>query len=137
MKLAEAFNFRHWQVVPAHMQPGVKKHAAMPGRQHKVIAANPTWLVRIMFECVTIEHRAYFRTTEREPEMPGLRGLHCVHTQTARLGRGTRERFSVQTHDKRFMVSVLEWKANSLPPQRKIDSFLAVVAVLGAGKSAN
>jgi hypothetical protein len=33
------------------------------------------------------------------------------------------------------MVSVLEWKANSLPPQRKIDSFLAVVAVLGAGKS--
>jgi hypothetical protein len=34
------------------------------------------------------------------------------------------------------MVSVLEWKANSLPPQRKIDKFLAVVAVLEAGKSA-
>jgi hypothetical protein len=34
------------------------------------------------------------------------------------------------------MVSVLEWKANSLPPQCKIDNSLAVVAVLEAGKSA-
>src|SRR4029077_5706569 len=99
MELAEAFNFRHWQVVTAHMQPGVKKHAAMPGRQHKVIAANPTWLVRIMFERVTIEHRAHFGATEREPEVSGLRRLHCVHAQTAGLGRGTRECFNVQTHE--------------------------------------
>src|SRR5260370_34733563 len=99
MELAEAFNFRHWQVVAAHMQPGVKKHAAMPGRQHKVIAANPTRLVRIMFERVTIEHRAHFGATEREPEMPGLRRLHRVHAQTARLRRGTRQRLNVQTHE--------------------------------------
>src|SRR5258707_15262310 len=99
MELPEAFNFRHWQVVAAHMHPGVKKHAAMPGRQHKVIAANPTRLVRIMFERVTKEHRAHSGATEREPEMPGFLRLHPVHAQTAGFGRGTRERFNVQTHD--------------------------------------
>src|SRR6266446_7191548 len=112
MQLPKAFNFRHRQVVAAQMQPGVKKHAAMPGRQHKVIAANPTWLVRIMPESVTIEDRAHLGATEREPEMPGLRSLHRVHAQPARLGSGTRQLFNVQTHTQRIMISLLGWKAN-------------------------
>jgi hypothetical protein len=32
-----------------------------------------------------------------------------------------------------FMISALGWKVNSLPPQRKIDNFLAAVDALEAG----
>src|SRR6266478_7140099 len=46
MQLPEPFDLRHWQVVTAHVQPCVKKHAAMPARQDEDIAIDPPRLIR-------------------------------------------------------------------------------------------
>src|SRR2546423_14471970 len=48
MQLAETFDLRHWQIVAAHMEPGVKKHAAVTGREDEVIAPDPTGLIGIV-----------------------------------------------------------------------------------------
>ena len=98
MQLPEPFDFRHGQVVAAHVQPGVKEHAAMPAGEYENIAINPARLGRIVFQCVAVEHRAHLCASEREPKMPRLRGLHGVHAQTARLRRRFRKNFNVQTH---------------------------------------
>src|SRR5882724_10559808 len=49
VQLPEAFDLRHRQIVTAQVQPRVKEHAAVAGRQNEKIAANPAWLVGIMF----------------------------------------------------------------------------------------
>src|SRR5437867_5722559 len=49
VQLPEAFDFFHRQVVSAQVQPGIQKHAAVSGRENKVVASNPTRLVRIVF----------------------------------------------------------------------------------------
>ena len=98
MQLPEAFDLRHRQIVAAHMQPGVKEHAAVPGRENEIIAADPARLVGIVFERVTVKDRAHFRATQRQPEMPGLRRLHRVHGETARFGRRARESFKIHFH---------------------------------------
>ena len=72
VQLPEAFDFRHRQIVAAHVQPGVKEHAAVAGGEHEAIAIDPTRLVRIISQRMTKKHRADFRATERKPEMPGL-----------------------------------------------------------------
>ena len=48
MQLPETFDFRHRQIVAAHMKPGVKKHAAVTGRENEVIAPDPARLIGIM-----------------------------------------------------------------------------------------
>src|SRR5256885_1132687 len=48
MQLPEAFDLRHRQIVTAQVEPGVKKHAAMPGRENEVIAPDPARLVGIV-----------------------------------------------------------------------------------------
>src|SRR5690349_10994446 len=58
MQLPETLNLRHWQIVAAHVQPRVKKHRPVTGREHEIIAANPPRLFGIMFERVTIQDRA-------------------------------------------------------------------------------
>ena len=70
VQLPEAFDFRHRQIVAAHVQPGVKEHAAVTGREHEDIAIDPAWLVRIISQRMTKKHRADFRATEWKPEMP-------------------------------------------------------------------
>src|SRR6266516_3381643 len=79
MQLPETFDFRHRQIVAAHVQPGVKKHAAVPGGEHEDIAIDPAGLLRIISQRITKKHRADFRATERKSEMARLRGLYCVH----------------------------------------------------------
>src|SRR5207253_3939713 len=66
VQLPETFNFRHWQIVSAQVQPGVEKHAAVSGREHKIVPADPARLVGIVFESVTIKHRAHFGTAKRQ-----------------------------------------------------------------------
>src|SRR5207253_11360934 len=44
MQLPEAFDFRHRQIVTADVQPGVKKHAAVPAGEDESIAINPARL---------------------------------------------------------------------------------------------
>jgi len=87
MQLPEPFDFRHRQVVTAHVEPRVKKHAAMPAGEDEDVAINPARLVRIILQRVPVEHRAHLRATERKSKAPRLRGLHGVHAQTARLRR--------------------------------------------------
>src|SRR2546429_6587157 len=92
MQLPEAFDLRHRQIVAAHVEPRVKKHAAMPRRQNEIIPPDPARLVWIMFQRMTIEHGTHLRAAERKSEMPRLRCLHRVHAKTARFGRGPRKR---------------------------------------------
>ena len=48
MQLPETLDFRHRQIIAAHVQPGVQKHAAVPAREDKVIAIDPAGPVRII-----------------------------------------------------------------------------------------
>src|SRR5947208_3051868 len=70
MQLPEAFDFRHRQIVAAHVQPGVKEHAAVPGGENEDIAIDPARLVRIISQRMTKKHRADFSATKWKPEMP-------------------------------------------------------------------
>ena len=58
VQLAEALDLLHRKVVAAQVQPGVKKHAAVAGREDEVIAADPARLVRVVLEGVAVKHRA-------------------------------------------------------------------------------
>ena len=98
MQLPEPFDLRHRQIIAAHVQPCVKKHAAMPAREDEDIAINPARLIRIVFQSIAEQDRSDLRAAERQPEMPRLRRLHSVHAQTARLSRSFGKNFSVQTH---------------------------------------
>ena len=48
MQLPETLDLRHRQIVAAQVQPGIEKHAAVTGRENKVIAADPARLLRIV-----------------------------------------------------------------------------------------
>src|SRR5205814_7256640 len=54
VQLPEALDLVHWQVVSAHMEPCVEKHASVTGRENEVIAANPARLVGLVLERVFI-----------------------------------------------------------------------------------
>ena len=95
MQLAEPFDLRHRQIVTAHVQPRVKEHAAVAGREDEVIAIDPARFVRIVFQGVGVEHRAHFGATERKTKMTRFRSLHGVHAQTACLVRRARKNFNV------------------------------------------
>src|SRR5438093_9748664 len=69
MQLPEAFDFRHRQIVAAHVQPGVEEHAAVPGGENEDIAIDPTRLVGIVSERVPKKHRADLRAAERKAKM--------------------------------------------------------------------
>ncbi len=67
--------------------------------ENEDIAIDPPGLVRIESQRVAKKNRADFRAAERKPKMSGLRGLHRVHAQTARLVRRFRKYFDVQIHE--------------------------------------
>ena len=69
MQLPETFDFRHRQIIAAHVQPGVKEHAAVTRGKHEDVAIDPARLVRIISQRMTKKHRADFSTTERKAEM--------------------------------------------------------------------
>src|SRR6266478_1965487 len=95
VQLPEPFDFRHRQIVAAHVQPCVKEHAAMTGRKNEIVAIDPTRVVGIMFERIAVEHRSHFGTTQRKPKVTGFRGLHGVHAQSACFVRRPRENFDI------------------------------------------
>src|SRR5690348_4704949 len=58
MQLPETFDLRHWQIVAAHVQPRIKKHRAVTGREHEIIAPDPARLFGIIFERVAVKDGA-------------------------------------------------------------------------------
>src|SRR5262249_62246838 len=64
VQLPKSLDFRHRQIVTAHVQPGVKKHAAVSGREDKDVAIDPARLIGIVSQRVAKKHRAYFRAAE-------------------------------------------------------------------------
>src|SRR5260370_2837383 len=85
VQLPKPFDFRHWQIVSAQVQPGVEKHTAVSGGEDKIVPADPARLLRIMFEIAPVKHRAHFGTAKRQSQMSRFRRLHCLHAPTARL----------------------------------------------------
>src|SRR5262249_18187026 len=69
MKLPESFDFRHRQIVAAHMQPSKKEHAAMPRGEHEDIAIDPARLVWIVSERMPEKHGANFRAAQWKAKM--------------------------------------------------------------------
>ena len=98
VKLTEAFDLFHRQVVTAHVQPRVEKHAAVAGRENKVVAPDPARFIWIMLQGMAIKNGAHLGAAQRQTEMPGFRSLDRVHGQAARFIRRARETFDVQTH---------------------------------------
>src|SRR6266404_2732222 len=110
MQLPETLDLRHGQIVAAQVEPGVKEHAAVSGRENEIIATDPTRLIGVMFKRVPIKHRAHLRATERKSEMPGLRSLHCVHAKpTGFVGRA-RKAVDIQTHPPYIIGALSNWK---------------------------
>jgi hypothetical protein len=87
MELPEPLDLRHRQIVTAHVQPCVKKHAAVPARQDEDVAIDPARLIRVVCQRIAEKDRADLRAAKRQPKMPRLRRLHGVHAQSARLSR--------------------------------------------------
>src|SRR6266568_5310047 len=87
MQLPEPFDLRHRHIVTAHVQPGVKEHAAVPAGEDEDIAIHPARLVWVVFQRIAEEDRSDLRAAERQPKMPRLRSLYRIHAQTARLSR--------------------------------------------------
>src|SRR6266700_4346807 len=87
MQLPEPFDLRHRHIVTAHVQPGVKEHAAVPAGEDEDIAIDPARLVWVVFQRIAEEDRSDLRAAERQPKMPRLRSLYRIHAQTARLSR--------------------------------------------------
>src|ERR1700682_1756038 len=133
MQLPEPLHLRHGQIVAAQVEPGVKEHAAVPGRENEIIAADPTRLIGVMFKGVTVKDRAHLRATERKSEMSGLRSLHCVHTKPTSLIGRARKAVDVQTHEQkeRFMISDFRLKATNFMLRNR-DHFVEI-----GGKLAN
>src|ERR1043166_5027066 len=50
MQLPETLDLRHRQVVAAEMEPRIKEHAAVPGRENEVIAIDPARLAGVVLE---------------------------------------------------------------------------------------
>ncbi len=94
VQLPEALDLLHRQIVAAQVQPGVKEHAAVAGREDEVVAADPARFVRIVLEGVTVKHRAHLRAAQRQTEVAGFRGLHRVHAQARAPRFAARERIS-------------------------------------------
>ena len=95
VQLPEPFDFRHRQIVAAHVQPCVKEHATVTCRKNEIVAIDPARFVRIVFERVAVEYRSHFGATQRKPKVTGFRSLHGVHAQTACFVRRPRENFDI------------------------------------------
>ena len=102
VQLTKSFDLIHREVVTAQMQPRVEKHAAVTGRQNKIIATDPAGLVRIMFQSITVKDGAHLRASERKTEVPRLRSLHGVHAKSARFVRRARKNFEIKTHEEGY-----------------------------------
>ena len=70
MQLSEPFDFRHRQVIAAHVQPCIKEHAAVATRKDEDVAIDPARLIRIVFQRIAKEHRAHFRAAQWKSKMP-------------------------------------------------------------------
>jgi len=64
VELAKAFDVVDGKVVAAHVEPGIKEHAAVTGRENEIVPANPARLFRVMPEQITIKNRAHLRAAE-------------------------------------------------------------------------
>ena len=104
MELAEIFDVVDRQIVAAHVQPRVEKHAAVSGGENEIIATDPAWLIGIVFQNRSVKYRAHLRAAERQSEMAGLRRLHRIHREPTRFVGCARKNFEIQTHE-RFKVS--------------------------------
>src|SRR5213594_3782232 len=66
MQLPEPFDLRRRHIVTAHVQPGVKEHAAVPAGEDEDIAIDPARLVWVVSQRIPEEYCAYFSATERQ-----------------------------------------------------------------------
>ena len=69
MQLTKIFDVLDRNVVPAQVQPGIQKHAAVSGGKNEIVAINPARLFRIVPEQITVEHGPDLGASEGEAEM--------------------------------------------------------------------
>ena len=59
VQLPETLDLRHRQIVAAQVQPGVKEHAPVTGRENEIVAINPARLIGVVPEGMAIENGAH------------------------------------------------------------------------------
>src|SRR5438067_7258007 len=69
MQLAKIFDVLDRNVVAAQMQPGIQKHTAVTGGKNEIVAIDPTRLIWIGSEQITVEQRPDLGASEREAKM--------------------------------------------------------------------
>src|SRR6516164_10258822 len=60
VKLAEALELAHWQIIASEMKQRVEQHRGVAVRQHKTITIGPRRIFRIVAQMVAPEHGSDF-----------------------------------------------------------------------------
>ena len=79
MKFTERGDVVFGNRITREMQPTVKEHRTMAGREDETIAVQPTRCIGIKIHGFTKENRADFGAAERETKVSGVTGVDGVH----------------------------------------------------------
>ena len=69
VELPKRFDLLQRQIVTAEVQPAVKEHRAVTGREDETVAIQPTRIRRIVHKHPALERRADFRGPQRQAEV--------------------------------------------------------------------
>jgi hypothetical protein len=102
MELAEVFQFLDRKRVAGKMQPAVKKHATVAGREDEAVAVEPAGILGIVHQRIAIEHGADLGGAERQAEMAGGGFVHGIHGEATGLVGGFGQDFGLELHFKGY-----------------------------------
>ena len=83
MKLAEALDFLHRQVIAGEVQQGVNQHRAVPIGQYEPVAVSPLGIGRIVAQMMNPQNLGYFRHAHGHAGVTRIGFLHSIHRQRA------------------------------------------------------
>src|SRR5438874_2375059 len=75
MQLTKIFDVLDRNVVPAQVQPGIQKHAAVSGGKNEIVAIDPAGLIWIVSEQIPVEYRSDLGASEGQAVLACLRRL--------------------------------------------------------------
>ena len=70
VELAEILYLFEREVIPGKMQPSIKEHTAMTGRENETVAIKPLVVRRIDLQVFAEQNGSYLGGSERESQMP-------------------------------------------------------------------
>ena len=121
MKLPEALDFLHWQIVAGKVQQGVNQHRTMSIGQDEPIAVCPLRICGVVAQVMYPQYLSYFRHAHRHSRMPRIGFLHSIHRQCANSAgevfKHRRFKISKCSHGHKLPRSTITAHKNTAPPQ--------------------